>query len=143
VERIRGYQQAVRTLSLDSDPDLVRQGLHDAAAAEEQALSMLGGEDPPTALFAGNNLITAGVLRALRRRSGDPIALVGFDDFALADLVDPPVTVIAVDAEALGHRAAERLFARLSGHGGPPETEVLPTRLIVRGSGEVKACSRW
>lgn len=140
---MRGYQQAVHTLSLDSDPDLVRQGLHDAAAAEEQALSMLGGEDPPTALFAGNNLITAGVLRALRRRSGDPIVLVGFDDFALADLVDPPVTVIAVDAEALGHRAAERLFARLSGHGGPPETEVLPTRLIVRGSGEVKACSRW
>jgi LacI family transcriptional regulator len=137
-ERMRGFQQAVRTLGLDADPDLVRQGLHDAAAAEEQALSMLGGEDPPTALFAGNNLITAGVLRALRRRSGAPIGLVGFDDFALADLVDPPVTVVAADAEELGRRAAERLFARLAGGTGPSETEVLPTRLIVRGSGEVR-----
>lgn len=138
VERMRGFQQAVRTLGLDADPDLVRQGLHDAAAAEEQALSMLGGDDPPTALFAGNNLITAGVLRALRRRSGAPIGLVGFDDFALADLVDPPVTVVAADAEVLGRRAAERLFARLAGGAGPSETEVLPTRLIVRGSGEVR-----
>jgi LacI family transcriptional regulator len=138
VERLRGFRQAVRTLGLDADPGLVRQGLHDAVAAEEQALSMLGQDDPPTALFAGNNLITAGVLRALRRRSGAPIGLVGFDDFAFADLVDPPVTVIAADAQALGRRAAERLFARLAGEAGPPETEVLPTRLIVRGSGEVK-----
>lgn len=137
VERLRGFRQAVDTLGLESHPGLVRQGLHDAAVAEEQALSMLGDSNPPTALFAGNNLITAGVLRALRRR-GDRVGLVGFDDFDLADLVDPPVTVIAQDAEALGRRAAERLFARLSGDGGPPVTEVLPTRLIVRGSGEVK-----
>jgi LacI family transcriptional regulator len=138
VERLRGFRQAVRTLGLDTDPDLVRQGLHDASAAQEQAQSMLGDHDPPTALFAGNNLISAGVLRALRRRSDTPIGLVGFDDFALADLVDPPVTVIAADAEALGRRGAERLFARLAGESGPPETEVLPPRLIVRGSGEVR-----
>ena len=114
VERMRGFQQAVRTLGLDADPDLVRQGLHDAAAAEEQALSMLGGDDPPTALFAGNNLITAGVLRALRRRSGAPIGLVGFDDFALADLVDPPVTVVAAEQRlrAAGTAAAAGRCAR-------------------------------
>jgi len=78
------------------------------------------------------------VLRALRRRSGTHIGLVGFDDFALADQVDPPVTVIAADEEALGRRAAERLFARLAGEAGPPDTEVLPPRLIVSGSGEVR-----
>jgi len=138
VERMRGFRQAVVTFGLESHRGLVRQGLHDAAVAEEQALSMLRDSNPPTALFAGNNLITAGVLRALRRRGGGRVGLVGFDDFDLADLVNPPVTVIAQDAEALGRRAAERLFARLAGDVGPPATEVLPTRLIVRGSGEVK-----
>jgi LacI family transcriptional regulator len=136
-ERMRGFRQAVVTFGLDSHPGLVRPGLHDSTAAEEQALSMLDDRNPPTALFAGNNLITAGVLRAMRRRGGAPVALVGFDDFDLADLVDPPVTVIAQDAEAMGRRAAERMFARLAGDAGPPVTEVLPTRLIVRGSGEV------
>lgn len=138
VERMRGFQEAVCTLGLDPDARLVRQGIRDAAGAEEQAFTLLSGVDPPTALFAGNNLITVGILRALRRRRGHPIGLVGFDDFDLADLVDPPVTVIAADAEALGRRAAERLFGRLHGHSGAPEVEVLPTRLIVRGSGEVR-----
>ena len=138
VERMRGFAHAVRTLGLDSDPGLVRQGLHDSGAAQRQALAMMAGANPPTALFAGNNVITVGVLRALRSRSGGRIGLVGFDDFDLADLIDPPVTVIAVDAEALGRRAAERLFARLAGNRASPQTEVLATRLIVRGSGEVR-----
>ena len=138
VERMRGFAHAVRTLGLDSDPGLVRQGLHDSGAAQRQALAMMAGANPPTALFAGNNVITVGVLRALRSRSGGRIGLVGFDDFDLADLIDPPVTVIAVDAEALGRRAAQRLFARLGGNRASPQTEVLATRLIVRGSGEVR-----
>jgi len=138
-ERMRGFGQAVVTLGLDSDTALVREGLHDAGVAEEQALSMLRAGNPPTALFAGNNLIAAGVLRALRRNGGHRVGLVGFDDFDLADLVDPPVTVIAQDSEALGRQAAERLFARLAGDMGPPVTEVLPTRLIERGSGEVRS----
>ena len=112
LERLRGYRLAVSTLVLESDPALVRQGLHDAAVAEEQTRSMLSQSNPPPARF---------------------------DDFDLADLVDPPVTVIARDADALVRRAAERLFGRLSGESGPPATEVLPTQLIVRGSGEVGA----
>jgi LacI family transcriptional regulator len=137
-ERMRGFGQAVLAFGLDSDPALVREGLHDSALAEEQALSMLSCGNPPTALFSGNNLITIGVLRALRRSGESHIGLVGFDDFDLADLVDPPVTVIAQDAAELGRRAAERLFARLAGDMGPPATQVLPTRLIARGSGEVR-----
>jgi LacI family transcriptional regulator len=138
VERVRGFRQAAASLALDCDPALVRQGLHDSAGAQEQAALMLAGANPPTALFASNNVITVGALRALRQRRGQAVALVGFDDFDLADLIDPPVTVIAVDAQALGRRAAERLFARLAGNRASPQTEVLATRLIVRGSGEVR-----
>lgn len=50
--------------------------------------------DPPTAMFAGNNRLTIGTIRAVRRH-GTPVAVVGFDDFELADQLNPPVTVVA------------------------------------------------
>ena len=93
--------------------------------------------DPATALVTGNNRITVHVLRALAGGPDRP-ALVGFDDFELADLLDPPVTVVAHDAGALGKAAADLLFARLDGDNSPPRRVVLPVRLVPRGSGEVR-----
>jgi LacI family transcriptional regulator len=71
--------------------------------------------------------------------SGTQIALVGFDDFELADCLDPPVTVIAQDPYRLGEAAAEGLFRRLAGDGGATGVTRLPVRLVARGSGEVPA----
>jgi LacI family transcriptional regulator len=65
------------------------------------------------------------------------VALVGFDDIELADLLQPGVTVVAQDAAALGRTAAERLFRRLDGTHLTPERIELPTRLVTRGSGEL------
>jgi LacI family transcriptional regulator len=62
---------------------------------------------------------------------------VGFDDFELADLLDPPVSVVALDPGTLGKSAAELLFARLDGDSSPPHRLVLPVHLVPRGSGEV------
>jgi LacI family transcriptional regulator len=65
------------------------------------------------------------------------VAVVGFDDFALAERVNPPVTVVAQDPVALGATAAQLLFARIAGDTSPPRKVVLLTRLVVRGSGEL------
>ena len=92
-----------------------------------------GGRDPVTALVTGNNRVTLAVLRAMRRLDAD-FALVGYDDFELADFLEPPVTVIHQDPSALGQRAVQQIFARLDGEASPPRTLVVPTRLIVRGS---------
>jgi LacI family transcriptional regulator len=99
---------------------------------------LLGSDDPPTALFSGQNLITIGTVRALRRlgRHRD-VALVGFDDFPLADLLEPGVTVVAQDPAAMGRTAARALFERIDGDTGPPREFMIPTRLIPRGSGEI------
>ena len=68
---------------------------------------MLELDEPPTAIFSGQNLITMGTVRALREpASQHRVALVGFDDFLLADLLDPAITVVAQDARAIGHLAA-------------------------------------
>ena len=77
-------------------------------------------------------------LRALRERGvHHDVALVGFDDIVLADLLEPAVTVVAQDPRAIGELAAERLFARLSGDGTPERVYTVPTTLITRGSGEI------
>ena len=112
--------------------------LHDSAAASQATADLLAVEDPPTALFTAQNLITIGAVERLRaldlHRS---VALVGFDDLTLADAVEPGLTVIAQDAGQLGRLTAERLFARLDGDGGPTVQVVVPTTLIERGSGEL------
>jgi LacI family transcriptional regulator len=80
-----------------------------------------------------------GTLRALREQGLERrIALVGFDDFVLADLLQPAVTVVAQDARAIGHLAAELLFRRMDAPGDPTMTHVVPSRLVARGSGEIR-----
>ena len=76
--------------------------------------------DPPTALFTSQNLVTLGALRALHHLGlQDQVAQVGFDDFALSDLLRPGITVLAQDPARIGAIAAERIFARLDGDTSP------------------------
>ncbi len=67
---------------------------------------------------------------------------MGYDDFELADVVDPPVTVVHQDPMVLGERAVQQIFARLAAGAGEPTTVIVPTRLIVRGSGRPDAVRR-
>jgi LacI family transcriptional regulator len=137
-ERRRGYREALTAHGVRYDGDLVKMELHDSALGSEAAAELLALDDPPTALFSAQNLITIGTvqrLRALDRHH--EIALVGFDDLTLADAVEPGLTVIAQDANELGRLTAEQLFARLDGDSGPTRRIEVPTRLIVRGSGEI------
>jgi LacI family transcriptional regulator len=136
--RARHYRQALAAAGIAPDPALERTELFDSDHAEAAAHELLIGPDRPTALFTGQNLITIGAIRALRalgiqRR----VALAGFDDVVLGDLVEPGITVIAQDPYELGRRAGELLFARLGGLEAAERLEIVPTRLIARGSGEI------
>lgn len=140
-ERFAGYREALDAAGILLDRSLLRFGIHDATASEEATHDLLSLPDPPTAVFATNNLLSIGVLRA-RQACDSRIDLVGFDDFELADLLRAPVAVIRHDPVALGRRAAEMLFARLDGDTRPPRVETLPTELVVRGPTVMKrACS--
>jgi LacI family transcriptional regulator len=136
VQRLDGYRAALARHGVPYDECLVRLGRHDVGEAERAAEELLALPDPPTAIFAGNNRSTIGVLRA-SARDGRRIALVGFDDFELAELLPIPVTVVATDSVELGRRAALLLLERLAGDNGLPRTVVLPTTLVRRGSGEI------
>jgi LacI family transcriptional regulator len=97
---------------------------------------LLAMPEPPTAIVAGNNRASSGVVRALRNHF-DEIAFIGFDDFELADAAG--ISVIAYDPGELGRQAARLVVARLDDPVGPPQQIEIPTHLIQRGSGELTA----
>jgi LacI family transcriptional regulator len=134
VERLRGYRAAMEDAGLAVDDAWVSLGSTDPERVRGAVAAMLAGPDPVTAVFAGNNRVTVTAVRELAGRER-PVALVGFDDIELADLLG--ITVIAQDAAALGRTAAERLFRRLDGSDDAPARVVLDTTLIPRGSGEI------
>ena len=138
-ERRQGYLMAMAAAGIPTAQTRTITDLHSEVAATSAILGLLTGTERPTALFTSQNLITLGAIRALRTLGLEhEIALVGFDDFVLADLLDPAVTVIAQAPTVIGRRAAELIFARLNGDGSPPVEIVVPTRLIARGSGEIR-----
>jgi LacI family transcriptional regulator len=136
-ERLRGFREGCAEFGIRYDETLVVMGPHTEAGVETAVRRLATGPTPATALITGNNRITVMVLRALSTLPHRP-ALAGFDDFELADLLDPPVTVLAHDIAAMGRAAAELLFARLEGDSSPPRRIVLPAHIIPRGSGEVR-----
>jgi LacI family transcriptional regulator len=139
-ERRRGYREALAAAGLPADPDLERVGLVDSDAAAAAARELFAAAEPPTALFTSQNLNTIGAMRALRDGALQrAVALVGFDDIMLADMLEPGITVVAQHPYRLGRQAAELLFSRRDGFAGPSRVVVVPTDLVPRGSGEIAA----
>jgi LacI family transcriptional regulator len=138
-QRFEGYQRAVERAGLAVDPALVRHGLCTIEAAMAATSDLIGLPDPPTAVFASQNLVTIGAVRALHWAGvQDGVALVGFDDFLLADALVPGITVVTRDPAQLGRLATQLLFTRLDGDDSPTQTHVVPTGMITRGSGEIR-----
>jgi LacI family transcriptional regulator len=137
-ERQRGFTDAMTGAGLNSQAAQHSQSLQGESEAYAAVQRLMRVPEPPTALFTSQNLITIGAVRALHRlgRQHD-VALIGFDDLALADTLSPGLTVMAQDPTQMGTIAAEHLFARLDGDRSPAATVVVPARLIVRGSGEI------
>jgi len=134
-ERYEGYLSAFAGSGASPDPLLVRHGLRNrqAAAAAAAELAALPDQSRPTALFTANDLTTMGVIDSGMHTQ---LALVGFDEFALADKLTPPISLVAQDPDVIGSTAATRLFARINGDITPPRELILRTRFISRGSEE-------
>jgi LacI family transcriptional regulator/LacI family repressor for deo operon, udp, cdd, tsx, nupC, and nupG len=136
-DRQAGYEDALREAGLNvMDELLVHCAFNQAAghAAMEQLLNLAS---PPTAVFAGSNLLTLGALQAIHERNLDipnQIAIVGFDDMQWAMSLRPPLTTVAQPAFEAGRTAAEMLLARVREPSLPRRQVVLETRLIVRSS---------
>ncbi len=137
-ERLAGFREAMAGAGAQVDPRWIGLDVHSREHAEQITEEILAGPDRPTALFTAQNYVTMGACRALHRLGlQSVVALTGFDDFPMADVLEPGVTVVAQDARRMGREAAEVLFARMDGATGPVMTRTVPCTLIPRGSGEI------
>ncbi len=137
-ERHQGYVEELAEHKIAVEKHLVRLDLRGIEKAQSAAGEILQGPRPPTAVIAGQNLITIGAFRALRELGlHKRVALVGFDDFLLADLLEPAITVVAQDPAAIGRTAAGVLFRRLDGDRSPSQVHTVKSHMIARGSGEI------
>ena len=142
-QRYQGYVEELAANGIALDHALVALDLHGIESAEVASTRLLAADDPPTAFLAAQNFLTIGTVRALRAKElHRRVAVVGFDDILLADLLEPAITVIAQDPALIGQTAARVLFRRLDGDISPSQHHVIPTKLIERGSGELRPSTK-
>lgn len=135
--REQGYRQALSAAGIAVDPELVLVGGYTAADAAEPARQLLQMDDPPTAIFAANDLSaieTIEVAQALGLRVPDDVSVVGFDNVPESALIDPSLTTIDQSIQQMGFEAVRLLIALIEDPSRPPEHVTLPTELVVRQS---------
>jgi LacI family transcriptional regulator len=137
-ERFKGYKRALRAHGIPMDRRVVRAGNNTEDSGYRRGLELLQKLDRPTAILVCNNLMTIGVLAAIRKLGiacPRDVSLLGFDDFNWCSLLTPPLTMVRQPESDLGSAAAKMVLDRLH---APDQDEsdkvVLPTQLIVRES---------
>jgi LacI family transcriptional regulator len=106
-------------------------------AGRAGAVELLSGDQPPTAIFAGNDMLAFGVYEELMSRGLNcprDISVVGYNDMPFSGLVSPALTTVHVDHVQLGRRVASRLLTRIRDNSAPPDLTVMPVQLRIRGS---------
>lgn len=137
-ERRRGYRQAIEDSGLEWSPALELQGDFSESTGFHAAGDLMRLRPRPTAVFAANDYMAIGLLGALRDgdvRVPQDVAICGFDDIAIAQYLNPPLTTVRVGACELGERALQRLvpYARAR-RPADAQHETLATSLVVRAS---------
>jgi LacI family transcriptional regulator len=133
-DRQQGYLSAIEKAGLTP---LLADGGFRRDAAEAAVTALLRAPRPASALVVANNLMALGAIRAIRAASlrvPDDIAVIAVDNPPWAELLDPPLTVLAQPIRAMSTRAVELLVRRLDGDQSPPVREVHSLELIVRRS---------
>ena len=136
-ERVAGYKAALQAAGLAFDPQLLVNGGSNTEPARQATVQLLGLDAPPTAIMAGNNLMTLGAMHALRDAQLEvpgQMALVGFDDFDWADFFVPRLTLIAQPVNELGARAVHLLLQRMATPEATPHSVRLAPSLQLRNS---------
>jgi LacI family transcriptional regulator len=134
MERLEGYLAAMRAAQLT--PFTLNGGFR-AEAAEREIATLLSVDDRPTALIIANNLMAIGALRAIRAaRLTIPadVAIVAIDDPPWAELVDPPLTVVAQPVRRMAESAIAVLLERIEHRRDERVHIVLPLELRIRDS---------
>ena len=136
-ERLEGHQQALAEAGLSFDPTLMVYGDYTRASGEVAIQQLLAHPNPPTAIFALNDRMAMGAIRAVQAaglRVPEDVAVVGYDDIPAAADFTPHLTTVRGAAREVGQLAAQMLFKLISGETLEEKEVILPAELVVRES---------
>jgi LacI family transcriptional regulator len=133
--RVEGYRRAMEAAGV---PEMIRVIDATVDGAAEATVALMSGAERPDSICCVNNRVTVGVLGTLGRLGisvPDELAVIGFDDFELSDVVRPRLTMVRQPAIELGEHAATLLIDRIEGlESGPPRALTLPVEVMIRDS---------
>ncbi len=136
-ERLEGYRAALQDSGLPIDPRLIQEGDFWQPSGFAAAQTLLALTEPPTAIFASNDVMAFGVMEAVRDqglRIPEDVSIVGFDNIPQAEHVSPQLTTIEQPLADMGREATHMLLALIRDPERPYQHVKLPTQLIVRAS---------
>lgn len=136
-ERLAGYRDALAAAQIPPDDTLVIQGAFNLDSGYQAMRQLLALDNPPTAVFAANDQMAIGALRALWEAEipvPEGCSVVGYDDIPLAAYTRPPLTTVHQPVTELGRLAAQILLARLTDPEQPARRHLLPVTLVERAS---------
>ncbi len=136
-DRLNGFYRAMAEANIPVDPALVRETGFLEQTAYEVTRQLLQLPEPPTAIFAANDVSAIGVLRAVKEanlRIPQDVAIVGYDGTPFTQLTEPPLTTVQQPASEMGHIATEYLIEIVEGRTPAERVVKLPVRLIERAS---------
>src|ERR1700743_813784 len=137
--RLKGYQQALSDYGLPYDPNLLIVNYLSEVAALRSVKQILGMDQRPDGVFTTNDFFAAVFLQTLKEngiRVPEDIAIVGFNNDAIARIIQPKLTTINYPGEEIGEAAARSLLEQLSGLTSARNTDTIIVRseLIIRES---------
>ncbi|MDO6657771.1 LacI family DNA-binding transcriptional regulator [Anaerobacillus sp. 1_MG-2023] len=136
-DRLKGYRQALLERGIGIDGVLIQEGDHHYSSGYNQMNKFLALENPPTAIFAANDSMAMGAVKAVKAhglRVPEDIGVVGFDNIQFSDIFEPSLTTVAQPFMEMGQRSMELLLKQINGETLTKKQHVLDTRLIIRES---------
>lgn len=137
LDRLEGYRSALRTYHIPEKPELIYNGSFFQPDGFAGTSAMLDLPEPPTAIFASNDVMAMGAMDAIRNRGlrvPEDVSVIGFDDIPQASLIHPTLTTINQPLEKMGRVATQMLLDLLDNPEKEAERIELPTQLVVRDS---------
>jgi LacI family repressor for deo operon, udp, cdd, tsx, nupC, and nupG len=136
-DRLVGFKLALAEADITFDPSLAFEGDWSASSGRDALLDFVKKDNVPTAIFAQNDRMAMGVMRAARDVNlsvPDQLSVIGVDDMPLSSYFDPPLTTMRQDMPLIGQEAVRKLMEIFKNKTVDPIVMKLPAQLVVRQS---------
>lgn len=141
VERRAGYVKALQEAGIPIHDEWIAYCDHSIDTAYVKIKAMMESEDPPTAIFSSNDMMTMGCLRYITENNleiGSDISIISFDDIEVLRTIRYKLSVVDQQPQQIGEQATRLLLRCLDGATEGPMREIVPSKLILRGSEKIR-----